>query len=314
MWIGQAVFADNPIDDSNPSRWQRRATQRPDSAAVRRAGPSDDCDMTPEAVAEIGASPLARFKGEPILQVPSDLYIPPDALQVFLEAFEGPLDLLLYLIRKHNLDVLDIPMADLTRQYMAYVEAMRTHQLELAAEYLLMAAMLIEIKSRMLLPRPARMDDGDEDPRAELVRRLLEYERVKLAGQKLNEMPQASRDFTVVQIWMDQVSQQQLPDVNPEDLRTAWMGLLARARVTRHHRISREELSVREHMSQILRRLQTLRFVRFEDLFSPERGIPVLVVTFLAILELARESLVQVSQQGVFSPIYIKLNHGLAAV
>ncbi len=258
--------------------------------------------------------PLARFKGEPILELPTDLYIPPEALEVVLEAFEGPLDLLLYLIRKHNLDVLDIPMADLTRQYMAYVEVMREHQLELAAEYLLMAAMLTEIKSRMLLPRSPRVEDEEEDPRAELVRRLLEYERMKLAAQKINELPQSGRDFTPVQVWFEKTTEEILPDVNPEDLRSAWLGLLARAKVRQHHRVSREELSVREHMSQILRRLQNLKFVRFEELFDPERGVAVLVVTFLAILELAKETLVELSQQGVFSPIYVRSTHGLAAV
>jgi segregation and condensation protein A len=265
-------------------------------------------------VSDIASSPLARYKGEPILELPTDLYIPPEALQVILEAFEGPLDLLLYLIRKHNLDVLDIPMAELTRQYMEYVELMREHQLELAAEYLLMAAMLTEIKSRMLLPRPTRATEDEEDPRAELVRRLLEYERMKQAAQKINELPQNGRDFTTIEVFLDKTIETVLPDVNPEDLRSAWLGLLARAKVRRHHRISREELSVREHMSQIMRRLQNLKFVRFEDLFDPERGVPVLVVTFLAILELAKETLVQLSQQGVFSPIYVKLSHGLTTV
>lgn len=261
------------------------------------------------------AEPLARFRGEPIVDVPSDLYIPPEALRVILEAFEGPLDLLLYLIRRHNLDVLDIPMADLTRQYIEYVEMMRKHQLELAAEYLLMAALLVEIKSRMLLPRPVRSEGEDEeDPRAELVRRLLEYERMKLAARKLDELPQVGRDVTPVQVWVERVARDVLPDVNPDDLRDAWLGLLARARVNRHHRVTREQLSVREHMSQILRHLQSMRFVRLEDLFDPGKGVAVLVVTFLAILELAKESLVSVAQQGVFSPIYVKLNHGLTAV
>lgn len=249
-----------------------------------------------------------------MLELPGDLYIPPDALRIFLETFEGPLDLLLYLIRRHNLDVLDIPMASLTRQYMTYVEAMRANQLELAAEYLLMAALLIEIKSRMLLPRPVQANAEEVDPRAELVRRLMEYERMKLAARRINELPQVGRDFVLAQAWLDQSVEPRLPDVNPEDLRIAWLGLVARARVTRHHRITREQLSVREHMSRILRSLQHLRFVRFEDLFEPENGVPVLVVTFLAILELARESLVQVTQQGAFSPIYVKSNHGLSAV
>jgi len=265
-------------------------------------------------IVESAASPFGRFKGEPILELPTDLYIPPEALQVILDAFEGPLDLLLYLIRKHNLDVLDIPMADLTRQYMEYVEMMREHQLELAAEYLLMAAMLTEIKSRMLLPRPAHAADDEEDPRAELVRRLLEYERMKAAALRINELPQSGRDFSPAAVWFEKSAVEVLPDVNAEDLRNAWLGLLARAKVTRHHRISREELSVREHMSQIMRRLQNLRFVRFEELFDPSRGVPYLVVTFLAVLELAKETLVHVSQQSVFSPIYVKLTHGLTAV
>jgi segregation and condensation protein A len=263
---------------------------------------------------EISVQPLALFRGEPLLEMPGDLYIPPDALRIFLDTFEGPLDLLLYLIRRHNLDVLDIPMSSLTRQYMDYVEAMQANQLELAAEYLLMAALLIEIKSRMLLPRPVQAGVQEEDPRAELVRRLLEYERMKAAAQGINEMPLVGRDYSLVQIWLDKEVELRLPDVAPDDLRNAWLGLVARARVTRHHRITREQLSVREHMSRILRNLQSSRFVRFEDLFDAEAGVPVLVVAFLAILELARETLVQVTQQGAFSPIYVKLNHGLASV
>ncbi|HKB83602.1 MAG TPA: ScpA family protein [Burkholderiales bacterium] len=263
---------------------------------------------------EISVPPLALVRGEPLRELPGDLYIPPDALRIFLDTFEGPLDLLLYLIRKHNLDVLDIPMASLTRQYMDYVEAMRANQLELASEYLLMAALLIEIKSRMLLPLPVQAGSDEDDPRAELVRRLLEYERMKMAAQEISEIPQAGRDFSLVQIWLDREAEQCLPEIHPDDLRNAWLGLVARARITRHHRITREQLSVREHMSRILRNLQNLRFVRFEDLFDAEAGVAVLVVTFLAILELAREMLIQVTQQGAFSPIYVKLNHGLAAV
>lgn len=263
---------------------------------------------------EIATEPIAVVRGEPVLEMPGDLYIPPDALRVLLDTFEGPLDLLLYLIRKHNLDVLDIPMSSLTRQYMDYIDAMRANQLELAAEYLLMAALLIEIKSRMLLPRPVQAGAEEEDPRAELVRRLLEYERMKAAAEGINALPQAGRDFVLVQVWFDKEAEQRLPDVDSNDLRNAWLGLVARARVNRHHRITKEQLSVREHMSRILRGLQNLRFVRFEDLFEPDAGVPVLVVTFLAILELARETLVQVTQQGAFSPIYVKLSHGLAAV
>jgi segregation and condensation protein A len=261
------------------------------------------------------AGPIAKVYGEPFLEVPQDLYIPPDALEVFLEQFEGPLDLLLYLIRKENVNVLDIPMARLTEQYLEYVEMMRTGQLELAAEYLLMAAMLIEIKSRMLLPRPASSEAGEEDPRAELVRRLLEYERIKLAGQRLNETPQAGRDFSVVQVLFERDVAERLPDVKPEELRMAWLGLIYRAAVNRHHKVTREQLSVREHMSRILRRLQEAKFVEFAELFDPHRGIAELVVTFLAVLELARELLIEVSQRAAYSPIYVKLKTGhLAAV
>ena len=253
--------------------------------------------------------PIARVYGEPVLEVPYDLYIPPDALEVILDQFEGPLDLLLYLIRKENINVLDIPMARLTAQYLEYVEIMRARSLELAAEYLLMAALLIEIKSRMLLPRPAAIA-LEEDPRAELVRRLLEYEQMKLAAQRLNELPQSGRDYSLVQVLFDQGVTERLPDVNPEDLRTAWLALLTRAALNRHHRITREQLSVREHMTRILRRLQEARYVEFRELFDPALGIAVLVVTFLAVLELARESLVEVSQQAAYAPIYVRLKTG----
>jgi len=230
---------------------------------------------------------MAKLYGEPVIELPSDLYIPPDALEVILEAFEGPLDLLLYLIRKENLDILDIPMAPLTRQYLEYVEIMRTKNLELAAEYLVMAAMLMEIKSRLLLPRPPALEPAEEDPRAELVRRLLEYERIKKAAHALDELPQ----------------------VDPQDLAEAWRSLLYRARLSRHHHISREELSVREHMSGILRRLRERRVLEFAELFEPARGVAVLVVTFLALLELARELLIEITQSECFAPIYVKLGH-----
>lgn len=253
--------------------------------------------------------PIARVYGEPVLEVPYDLYIPPDALEVVLDQFEGPLDLLLYLIRKENINVLDIPMARLTAQYLEYVEIMRARSLELAAEYLLMAALLIEIKSRMLLPRPAA-GALEEDPRAELVRRLLEYEQMKAAAQRLNELPQSGRDFSMVQVLFDQAVAERLPEVHPEDLRTAWLALLTRAAMNRHHRITREQLSVREHMTRILRRLQEARYVKFRELFDPALGIAVLVVTFLAVLELARESLIEVTQQAAYAPIYVRLKTG----
>src|SRR3989337_1032379 len=185
-------------------------------------------------------APLARIHGEPLLEMPLDLYIPPDALELVLETFQGPLDLLLYLIRKHNLDVLDISMAQLTRQYMTYIEVMQQHRLELAAEYLLMAAVLIEIKSRMLLPRPPKASDeeGAEDPRAELMRRLLEYEQMKLAAQQLNKLPQAGRDFELVQVLIERTVIERLPSVSVEDLRHAWLALLTRAKVNAHHKVS----------------------------------------------------------------------------
>src|SRR4051794_19030997 len=174
----------------------------------------------------IAVQPFALVRGEPVLEVPGDLYIPPDALRIFLDTFEGPLDLLLYLIRKHNLDVLDIPMAELTRQYLAYIEMMRANRLELAAEYLLMAAVLIEIKSRMLLPKPLDTVEEESDPRAELVRRLLEYEQMKTAAQRLDDLPQAERDFTLVQVWIDQTVIERLPEVRGDDLRNAWLMLM----------------------------------------------------------------------------------------
>ena len=251
---------------------------------------------------------VARLYGEPLFRLPQDLYIPPDALEVFLEAFEGPLDLLLYLIRKQNFNILDIPLADVTRQYLDYVEQIRRRNLELASEYLLMAAMLIEIKSRMLLP-PRKSDDGSEpeDPRADLVRRLVEYEQIKLAAARLDALPLLGRDFLRAQIHIEQALAPRLPEVHPDDLRQAWAEILQRARLTQHHTISREQLSVREHMSIVLRRLQGRRFVEFQDLFEPARGVPVLVVTFIAMLELSRESLIEVTQAEAFAPIYVRL-------
>jgi len=252
---------------------------------------------------------VAKVRGEPFTELPLDLYIPPDALEVYFEAFEGPLDLLLYLIRRANIDVLDIPMSRLTEQYMVYVEAMRTKNLELAAEYLVMAAMLMEIKSRMLLPRPAMPTDEAEDPRAELVRRLLEYEKMKRGGEKLDALPQLGRDFLPVEIWIEQTLAQRLPGVNVVDLQEAWRALLVRAKMTQHHRVTREELSVREHMTLILRRLRGRGFAEFGELFEPARGVPLLIVNFLAVLELTREGLLEVTQSEPFAAIYVKIAH-----
>jgi len=251
---------------------------------------------------------VARLYGEPLFALPQDLYIPPDALEVFLEAFEGPLDLLLYLIRKQNFNILDIPMAGLTRQYLSYVDEIRHRNLELAAEYLLMAAMLIEIKSRMLLPpKPSAEGQEAEDPRAELVRRLLEYEQMKLAAAQLNALPQLGRDFLAAQVYIEQSLQPRFPDVSVPDLQEAWAAILQRAKLVQRHKITREELSVREHMSQVLKHLQGRRFVEFEALFDPGKGAPVLVVTFIALLELAKEALIDITQAEAFAPIYVRL-------
>ncbi|RTZ41759.1 segregation/condensation protein A [Candidimonas sp. SYP-B2681] len=268
-------------------------------------------DSTPDVVDSVA---LARLYGEPLFAMPQDLYIPPDALEVFLETFQGPLDLLLYLIRKQNFNVLDIPMAEVTKQYLSYVDQIRKHNLELAGEYLLMAALLIEIKSRMLLP-VKKADTGEEidDPRAELVRRLLEYEQMKLAARKLDTLPQLGRDFQRPHAFMDLEFEQMLPDVSPDDLRNAWLDIMRRAKLNQHHRITREQLSVRDHMSQILRRLSDVRFMEFTELFS-ERvnqgdATAILVVHFLAMLELARESLLDITQAEPYAPIYVRLSY-----
>ncbi len=271
---------------------------------------------TPELAAESEAPlpqvvdqvAVARLYGEPLFRLPQDLYIPPDALEIFLEAFEGPLDLLLYLIRRQNFNILDIPLASVTRQYLEYIEQIRNHNLELAGEYLLMAAMLIEIKSRMLLP-PRKSAEGSEpeDPRAELVRRLVEYEQIKLAAARLDQLPLLGRDFLRAQVHIERSLQPRWPEVDADDLRQAWREIIQRASLNQHHHISREQLSVREHMSIVLRRLQGRRFVEFHELFDAERGMPVLVVTFIAMLELSREQLLEVTQAEAFAPIYVRL-------
>jgi segregation and condensation protein A len=264
-----------------------------------------DVAAVPDVVDHVA---VARLYGEPLFTMPHDLYIPPDALEVFLEAFEGPLDLLLYLIRKQNFNILDIPLASVTRQYLAYVEQIRKTNLELASEYLLMAAMLIEIKSRMLLP-PKKVAEGQEpeDPRAELVRRLLEYEQIKLAAARLDALPVIGRDFLRAQVTIEQSLKPRFPDVEADELRAAWQDILKRAKLNQHHTITREQLSVREHMSIVLRRLQGKRFALFEDLFDVGRGPQVLVVTFIAMLELSREHLLEVTQAEAFAPIYVRL-------
>nr|WP_314544098.1 ScpA family protein [uncultured Massilia sp.] len=290
----------------------------PDGRAESPAGlDPHDAGLPSEAGAGTDApdpvDAIARLYGEPLLRLPTDLYIPPDALEVFLDAFEGPLDLLLYLIRKQNFNILDIPMAQVTLQYLEYVEQIRKHNLELAAEYLLMAAMLIEIKSRMLLPKrqDALIDEAD-DPRAELVRRLLDYEQIKVAAQQLGALPQEGRDFQRPSLPVEQGLAPVWPDVDVHDLQRAWMDVLRRAKLTQHHKIGREELSVREHMSAILRTLQGARFVEFSDLFDGQATVPVVVVHFVAMLELAKETLIEITQAEPFAPIYVRLAYSPA--
>jgi segregation and condensation protein A len=277
----------------------------PDEGTALLAEPGADAVVT-----EVAAT--ARLYGEPLLRMPTDLYIPPDALEIFLDAFEGPLDLLLYLIRKQNFNILDIPMAQVTLQYLKYVDQIRLHNLELAAEYLLMAAMLIEIKSRMLLPQKKHDDEEAGDPRAELVRRLLDYEQIKLAAYDLNAVPQVDRDFVRPQLFVEQSLVPNWPECDAGDLQRAWLDVLKRAKLTQHHKISRQELSVREHMSAILRQLQASRFVEFGDLFTGQNGVPIVVVHFVAMLELAKETLIEITQAEPFAPIYVRLAYSPA--
>ncbi|MCF6210847.1 MAG: segregation/condensation protein A [Gammaproteobacteria bacterium] len=250
--------------------------------------------------------PFAVVQGEALTTLPKDLYIPPEALEVFLEAFEGPLDLLLYLIRRQNLDVLDIPIAEITRQYVKYVEMMKALNLELAADYLVMAAMLAEIKSRMLLPRPVEVEDED-DPRAELVRRLQEYERFKQAAEDIDGLPRLHRDVFQVSVKSPDLKLiKPEPEVDLRELITAFREVLTRAEMFTSHQVTMESLSVRERMSEILDRVSTDRFMPFSSLFTPEEGRLGVVVTFLAILELVKESLLELIQTDPFEPVHVK--------
>ena len=265
--------------------------------------PPTDVDMSPAQ----GEMPFAVVDGEPVTELPQDLYIPPYALQVFLEAFEGPLDLLLYLIRRQNIDVLDIPIAEITLQYVEYIELMKEMQLELAGEYLLMAAMLAEIKSRMLLPRPITDDDDEEDPRAELVRRLQEYERFKKAAEDLSELPRLERDVFVANV--DAPERQivdKMPDVTLKELLLAFHGVLRRAEMFSNLHLQRESLSVRQRMSEILARVKANTFSSFADLFDPEEGRMGVAVTFVALLELLRGSTIEVVQAEAYAPLHVR--------
>lgn len=251
--------------------------------------------------------PFAIVLGEPVTSLPRDLYIPPDALEVFLEAFEGPLDLLLYLIRRQNLDILDVPIAEITRQYMTYIELMKEMRLELAAEYLVMAAMLAEIKSRMLLPRPPLEEGEEEDPRAELVRRLQEYERYKTAAEDMDALPRVGRDVFAAAAEMGEHKVVRLvPEVAMQELLFAFKDVLHRAAMYSHHHVQMEQLSVRQRMSEVLAGLQDRQFREFSSLFTPEEGRRGVVVTFLALLELWKQTLIELVQAKTYGPIHVK--------
>lgn len=251
--------------------------------------------------------PFAVVDGEPVTTLPQDLYIPPYALQVFLEAFEGPLDLLLYLIRRQNIDILDIPIAEITKQYVQYIEVMKEMQLELAGEYLLMAAMLAEIKSRMLLPRPETEDEDEEDPRAELVRRLQEYERFKKAAEDISELPRLERDVFVASADApERKVVTKMPDVTMKELLLAFHDVLKRAEMFSNLHMQREPLSVRQRMSEILSRIKASTFTDFVDLFDPEEGRMGVAVTFIAILELLKESVIEVVQSDIYQPLHVR--------
>ncbi len=271
------------------------------------AGVTEDLLNSPSQQALIQEEmPFAVVRGEAVTQLPSDLYIPPDALEVFLEAFEGPLDLLLYLIKRQNLDIIDIPIAPITGQYMQYIDLMDDMRLELAGEYLVMAAMLAEIKSRMLLPRPAEIED-EEDPRAELIRRLQEYERYKGAAEDLDQLPRVDRDIVPINLDTEHFKAEKLlPDVDIKELLSAMMEVVARADLFTNHQIQRETLSVRERMTQVLAKIEDDKFVEFISLFTLDEGKLGVVVSFLAILELVKGSLIDVVQQEQFAPIYVK--------
>ncbi|HEV8334236.1 MAG TPA: segregation/condensation protein A [Steroidobacteraceae bacterium] len=281
---------------------------KPELKLVENTGSQLDAELLPaEPPPRQAEMPFAVVDGEPVTELPRDLYIPPDALQVFLEAFEGPLDLLLYLIRKQNLDILDIPIAEITRQYMQYIEVMADLQLELAGEYLLMAAMLAEIKSRMLLPRPSGDDHEEDDPRAELVRRLQEYERFKKAAEDIDRLTRMERDTLPASAdLVERKVVKILPQVSLQEMLTAFKDVLARAEMFSHHHVNRERLSVRQRMSDILSGLREAAFMNFTQLFRPEEGRMGVTVTFVAVLELMREGLIEIVQSEAYGQIHVR--------
>jgi len=280
---------------------------KPDLRLIAGGGAPSAPPPVAAEIAEQEEMPFAMVEGEPVIELPRDLYIPPDALQVFLEAFEGPLDLLLYLIRRQNLDILDIPIAEITRQYLQYIDVMQELQLELAGEYLLMAATLAEIKSRMLLPRPQSDAGEEDDPRAELVRRLQEYERFKRAALDIDELPRVERDvFQASAELVERRVVKQLPTVTLQEMLVSLKDVFARAEMFAHHHIQRERLSVRQRMSDVLSALRAQAFVEFAHLFRPEEGRMGVTVTFTAILELLREGLIEIVQAEPFAPIHVR--------
>jgi segregation and condensation protein A len=282
---------------------------KPELSLVENTGPRPA--PAAEAAPAQGEMPFAVVEGQPITEMPRDLYIPPQALEVFLEAFEGPLDMLLYLIRRQNLDILDIPIAEITRQYMRYIELMQVLQLELAGEYLLMAATLAEVKSRMLLPRPAREDDSEEtDPRAELVRRLQEYERFKRAAEGIDRMPRLERDTWVASAALtDRKVVRIAPTVTLQEMLIAFQDVLARSDMFAHHHVQREPLSVRQRMTEVMSSLSASAFMDFVKLFRADEGRRGVTVTFVAILELLREGLIEIVQAEPYAPLHVRLGN-----
>jgi segregation and condensation protein A len=282
---------------------------KPELTLVQNAAPPSP--PASESAPAQGEMPFAVVEGQPIIEMPRDLYIPPQALEVFLEAFEGPLDMLLYLIRRQNLDILDIPIAEITRQYMRYIELMQVLQLELAGEYLLMAATLAEVKSRMLLPRVGSDDASEEaDPRAELVRRLQEYERFKRAAEGIDRMPRLERDTWVASAELaDRKVVRIPPQVTLQEMLSAFQDVLSRSDMFAHHHVQREPLSVRQRMADVLTSLQTNAFVDFVRLFTPEEGRRGVTVTFVAILELLREGLIEIVQSEAYAPLHVRLGN-----
>jgi len=296
-------MSDNPLPENEPQDQSKDELK----AQPQVEGQTRDQAQKDQAMGNQKEMPFAVVHGEPLSEIPTDLYIPPEALKVFLEAFEGPLDFLLYLIKRQNLDIVNIPIAQITEQYMRYIDLMEDLQLDLAGEYLLMAAMLAEIKSRMLLPRPIDENEDEDDPRAELVRRLQEYERYKQAAEDIDALPRYERDiFGTIAEFPDRKSTQQVPDVSMDSLLRAFAEVLARADMYTHHRIQREALSVRERMTIVLDKINADEFIDFKDLFEVEEGRGGVIVSLLAILELLKDSLIDMVQNEINGPIYIK--------